>query len=171
VEVTVFVATIDVSAPTSTLDPVHFAVPQYNNGSSHEYLYRGPGPCDPDEPVPHGPVFQIIGTGPCLHVARHQNYGATVTIAQTATLNVVFGIANWPIGLPAGWPYSVTITLGNQSQTALFGVNEITFKNVVGAGLPFAVKVNGALSSSGRPTPMLIPGLLPLLASRKPIGA
>ena len=102
-----------------------------------------------------------------MHLARHPNYGATVTIAQAATLDVVFGIVNWPLGLPAGWPYGVTITLGNQSQTASIGVNVITFKNIVGARLPLAVKINGALSSNGRPTPMPIPGILPLVVSRK----
>jgi hypothetical protein len=171
VEVSVLVATIDVSDVNVTLDPIHFAVPQYFDGSSHEYLYRGPGPCDPNEPVPRGQVVQIIGEGPCLHLARHRNYGATVTVAQTANLDLNFAIANWPIGLPAGWPYSVTITLGNQSQTAAFGVNEITFKNVVGTRLPLVVRVNGAVSTNGRPTPVTIPGVLPLVVNRKPIGA
>jgi hypothetical protein len=167
VETSVFIGAIDVSDVPGTVNPVHFAFPGYIDGSSHQYLYRGPGPCHPNEPVPTQPTLVVAGVGPCLHVGIDLNYGTTILVGKAALLNVLIGIANWPIGLPAGWPYSVTIKLGNQSQNAAFGTSQVEFKNVLGSRVPLAFTVNGALSISGKPTPMSIVGILPLVINRK----
>jgi hypothetical protein len=167
VETSVVIGNIDVSDVTSTVKPVHFAFPEYTDGSSHQYLYRGPGPCDPNEPVPTQPTSVIVGVGPCLHVGIATNYGTTILVSEAALLDVVIGIANWPTGLPAGWPYSVTIELGNQSQNAAFGTTQVEFKNVVGSRVPLTFTVNGALSSNGTPAPLTVVGILPLVINRK----
>lgn len=163
----VFAGTIDVSDPPATLNPIHYAMPQYSSGSSYQYLYRGPGPCRPDEPVPSQPISIVVGEGPCLHLGIALSYGAAIVVDKAALLNVSFEITNWPLSLPVNWPYSVTIVLGNQTRNIGFGKTHVEFQSVMGTRVPLAVTVNGALSISGRPAPMLIPGVLPLVITRQ----
>jgi hypothetical protein len=159
----IVIGTVDLSNPGEELQPLNISVQKYSDGSKYPYLFRGPGPCDPNEPAPKKPVSPIVGRGPCLHLAEATKYGPVVAIGSSATVDIVFALSNWPATFPwPNWPYSVTITLGGKSQTGPYGTKEITFRNVSGTSVSLTIGVYGGLWVNGTPATYMVPGILPL---------
>ena len=123
--------------------PFTYTVPTYGNQSSYDVH------------------FPFNDDGRTITETRHiLNEGGQVTAPNVAHVNLRFTFAGWAKSVVPGG--SVVVTVGAQTGTAPFGASELVIPNVPHASLPFSITITGAQTTNGKPTPLPVPGLLPI---------